>query len=50
MKMRERIDHTLTLLNGMIIGAMIMYVFDERQGGEPTPVTNLSVPAIFLAA
>jgi hypothetical protein len=34
MKMRERIDHTLTLLNGMIIGAMIMYVFDERQGAR----------------
>jgi hypothetical protein len=31
---RERIDHTLTLLNGMIIGAMIMYVFDEHRGAK----------------
>jgi hypothetical protein len=34
MTRRERIDHTLTLLNGMIIGAMILYVFDEHRGAK----------------
>jgi hypothetical protein len=34
MTTRERMDHSLTLLNGMIIGAMIMYVFDEHRGAK----------------
>ncbi|MGC2745342.1 MAG: hypothetical protein WA672_19400 [Candidatus Angelobacter sp.] len=34
MTRRERIDHTLTLLNGMIIGAMLLYVFDEHRGAR----------------
>jgi len=34
MTMRERMGHTLTLLNGMIIGAMVMYVFDEHRGAK----------------
>ena len=28
----ERIGHTMTLLNGMVIGAGIMYVFDPQRG------------------
>jgi hypothetical protein len=34
MTMRERMGHTLTLMNGMILGAMIMYVFDEHRGAK----------------
>lgn len=34
MTMRERMGHTLTLMNGMVIGAMIMYVFDEHRGAK----------------
>ena len=34
MTMRERMGHSLTLLNGMIIGAAIMYVFDEHRGAK----------------
>ncbi len=34
MTMRERMGHTLTLVNGMILGAMIMYVFDEHRGAK----------------
>jgi hypothetical protein len=34
MTMRERMGHTLTLVNGMIIGAMVMYVFDEHRGAK----------------
>jgi hypothetical protein len=34
MTMRERMGHTLTLVNGMIIGAMIMYIFDEHRGAK----------------
>lgn len=34
MTTRERMGHTLTLLNGMIIGAMVMYVFDEHRGAK----------------
>src|SRR5205823_5323455 len=28
----ERIGHTMTLVNGMVIGAGIMYVFDPQRG------------------
>ncbi len=34
MTTRERFDHTLTLLSGMVIGATIMYVFDEHRGAK----------------
>ena len=34
MTMRERMGHSLTLVNGMIIGAAIMYVFDEHRGAK----------------
>src|SRR5438128_6823791 len=33
MRLRERIDHTATLLTGMALGAGIMYIFDEQSGG-----------------
>jgi len=34
MTTRERLDHTLTLVSGMVIGATIMYVFDEHRGAK----------------
>lgn len=34
MTTRDRMGHTLTLLNGMIIGAMAMYIFDENRGAK----------------
>lgn len=34
MTTRERLDHTVTLVSGMIIGATIMYVFDEHRGAK----------------
>jgi hypothetical protein len=34
MTTRERMGHTLILLNGMIIGAMVMYVFDAHRGAK----------------
>lgn len=34
MTTRERLDHTVTLVSGMIIGATIMYVFDENRGAK----------------
>ncbi len=34
MTTRERFDHTLTLVSGMVIGATIMYVFDEHRGAK----------------
>jgi hypothetical protein len=34
MTVRERIDHTLTLVSGMVIGATIMYAFDEHRGAK----------------
>lgn len=34
MTTRERLDHTVTLVSGMIIGATIMYVFDEHRGAQ----------------
>jgi hypothetical protein len=32
MAIRERIEHSFTLLSGMAIGAAVMYVFDEHRG------------------
>jgi len=34
MRFRERAEHTLTLLTGMVIGATIMYAFDEHRGSK----------------
>ena len=34
MTTRERLDHTVTLVSGMIIGATIMYIFDENRGAK----------------
>lgn len=34
MTARERFEHTLTLLSGMVIGATIMYAFDEHRGAK----------------
>ena len=34
MTTRERLDHTVTLVSGMIIGATIMYIFDEHRGAK----------------
>src|SRR5438094_353009 len=32
MKVRERLDHSMTLLSGMALGAGLMYIFDEHRG------------------
>lgn len=32
MTMRDRFEHTVTLLSGMVIGATVMYIFDENRG------------------
>ena len=32
MAIRERFEHSVTLLSGMAIGAAVMYVFDEHRG------------------
>lgn len=34
MSTRERFEHTVTLLSGMAIGAMVMYIFDEHRGAR----------------
>jgi hypothetical protein len=34
MTTRERFDHSVTLLSGMIIGATAMYIFDEHRGAR----------------
>jgi hypothetical protein len=34
MRFRERAEHTLTLVTGMVIGATIMYAFDEHRGAK----------------
>jgi hypothetical protein len=34
MTVRERIDHSVTLLSGMALGAGLMYVFDPRRGAQ----------------
>lgn len=34
MTTREGFDHSVTLLSGMIIGAMVMYIFDEHRGAR----------------
>jgi hypothetical protein len=34
MTARERLDHSVTLLSGMIIGATAMYIFDEHRGAK----------------
>jgi hypothetical protein len=34
MTTRERLDHTVTLVSGMILGATIMYIFDEHRGAK----------------
>lgn len=34
MTTRERLDYTVTLVSGMIIGATIMYIFDEHRGAK----------------
>ena len=34
MTTRERFEHTVTLLSGMMIGATVMYVFDEHRGAR----------------
>lgn len=34
MTTRERFEHSVTLLSGMIIGATVMYIFDEHRGAR----------------
>ena len=34
MKTKERMEHSITLLTGMIFGAVAMYVFDEHRGAK----------------
>lgn len=34
MTTRERFDHTITLVSGMIIGATAMYIFDANRGAR----------------
>lgn len=34
MTTRERIDHTVTLVSGMIIGATAMYILDDNRGAK----------------
>lgn len=34
MTTRDRLDHTVTLLSGMMIGATAMYIFDEDRGAR----------------
>jgi hypothetical protein len=34
MTTRERFDHTVTLMSGMIIGATAMYIFDANRGAR----------------
>ena len=34
MTTRERFDHTMTLVSGMIIGATAMYIFDANRGAR----------------
>src|SRR5690348_18460766 len=34
MTIRERFEHTVTLLSGMVIGATVMYIFDENRGAR----------------
>src|SRR5690348_14049774 len=34
MTIRDRFEHTVTLLSGMIIGATVMYIFDENRGAR----------------
>jgi hypothetical protein len=34
MTTRERLDHTVTLASGMILGATIVYIFDEHRGAK----------------
>jgi len=34
MSTQERFEHSVTLLSGMIIGATVMYIFDEHRGAR----------------
>ncbi len=34
MTIRERFEHTVTLLSGMVTGATVMYIFDENRGAR----------------
>lgn len=34
MTTRERLDHTITLVSGMILGATVMYIFDANRGSR----------------
>jgi hypothetical protein len=34
MTTRERLDHTMTLVSGMILGATVMYMFDANRGAR----------------
>lgn len=34
MTIRDRFEHTVTLLSGMVIGATVMYIFDEHRGAR----------------
>jgi hypothetical protein len=34
MTTRERLDHTITIVSGMIIGATAMYIFDANRGSR----------------
>jgi hypothetical protein len=34
MTIRDRFEHTVTLLSGMIIGATVMYIFDQNRGAR----------------
>lgn len=34
MTIRDRFEHSVTLVSGMIIGAAVMYIFDEHRGAQ----------------
>lgn len=34
MTIRDRFEHSVTLVGGMIIGAAVMYIFDEHRGAQ----------------
>lgn len=34
MTIRDRFEHSVTLVSGMIIGAAVMYMFDEHRGAQ----------------
>lgn len=34
MTIRDRFEHSITLVSGMILGAAVMYIFDEHRGAQ----------------